>query len=118
MVFGQNATISGWISNPSTPSSLCRMRFWIQVTVLGFSYLRATRRSQIFYRVGEEREGVRRTETAGRGVGEGRQGVRRTGTGGRGEGEDREAVRRTETGGRGVGEEREVVRRTETGRRG
>jgi hypothetical protein len=30
---------------------LCRTQFFIQVTVLGFSYLCATQRSKIFYRV-------------------------------------------------------------------
>jgi hypothetical protein len=37
--------------SPITPSCLCRTGFFIQVTVLGFSYLCATWRSQIFYRV-------------------------------------------------------------------
>ncbi len=51
IVCGQNVMFSSCNSNPSTPSFLCRTWCLIQVTVLGFSYLCATWRSQIFYRV-------------------------------------------------------------------
>jgi hypothetical protein len=52
IVCGQNVKFSGCNSIHSTPSCLCRTWFLIQVTVLGFSYLCATWRSQNFYRVG------------------------------------------------------------------
>ncbi len=51
-VCGQDVKFSCCNSIPSKPSCLCRTLFLIQVTVLGFSYLCATRRSQIFYRAG------------------------------------------------------------------
>ncbi len=50
-VCGQNVKFSRCNPIPSTPSSLCRTRFLIRVTFLGFSYLCATWRNQNFYRV-------------------------------------------------------------------
>ncbi len=51
-VCGQNVKFSSCNSIHSTPSCLCRTWSLIQVTVLGFSYLCATWRSQNFYREG------------------------------------------------------------------
>ncbi len=51
IVCGQNAKFFSCNPIPSTPSCHCRTLVFIQVTVLGFSYLCATQRSQIFYRV-------------------------------------------------------------------
>jgi hypothetical protein len=50
-VWGQNVKFSICQSIPSMPCCHWRTGFLIQVTVFGFSYLCATRRSQNFYRV-------------------------------------------------------------------
>ncbi len=51
-VCGQNVKFSSCNPIPSTPFCLCRTWLFIQVTVLGFSYLCATQRSKNFYRAG------------------------------------------------------------------
>ncbi len=51
IVCGQNVKICSCNLIPSTPCYLCKTFVFVQVTVLGFSYLCATQRSQIFHRV-------------------------------------------------------------------